>query len=92
MGYSICAIIRRIFAFYLEDGKYNATVLEDALKEALGLDPMFGPTRFGPSGMRFAVTATTISDATLCLISNYNGEGQYGKDSSKVNIFGSTIV
>jgi hypothetical protein len=84
MGYSICAIIRRIFAFYIEDGKYNATVLEDALKEALGLGPMFGPTRFGPSGMRFAVTATTISDATLCLISNYNGEGQHGKDSSKV--------
>jgi hypothetical protein len=76
MGYSICAIIRRILAFYLEDGKYDATVLEGALKEALGLDPIFGPMRSRPSGMRFAVTATTISDATLCLISNYNGEGK----------------
>ncbi|KAH6675990.1 acyl transferase/acyl hydrolase/lysophospholipase [Halenospora varia] len=78
---SICAIVRRIFAFYLEDGKYNASVLEDALKEALGLGPLFGPARLGPSGMRYAVTATTISDATLCLISNYNGEGQNCKDS-----------
>jgi hypothetical protein len=32
--------------------------------------------------MKFAVTATTISDARLCLISNYNGEGSYGKDPS----------
>lgn len=78
-------MIRRIFAFYLEDGKYNAAVLEEALKEALGLGPIFSPARLGPSGMRFAVTATTISDATLCLISNYNGEGQQGKDSSRFN-------
>ncbi|KAH9204666.1 acyl transferase/acyl hydrolase/lysophospholipase [Leptodontidium sp. 2 PMI_412] len=79
--HSICATIRRLFAFYLEDGKYKAAVLEDALKEALGLDPVFGPTSLGSSGMKYAVTATTISDATLCLISNYNGEGHYGKDS-----------
>ena len=85
MRYSICAIIRRIFAFYLEDGKYNAVVLEHALKDALGLDPIFGPVTSGPSGVRFAVTTTTISDATLCLISNYNGEGQHEKDSRRLN-------
>ena len=82
-GYSICAILRRIFAFFLRDGKYNAAVLEDALKEALGLGPIFGPVRLGPSGMKFAVTATTISDATLCLISNYNGEGE---NSSRLGV------
>jgi hypothetical protein len=85
-GYSLCAMIRRIFSFYLGDGKYNAAVLEDALKEALGLGPIFGPVRLRPSGMRFAVTATTISDATLCLMSNYNGEGRHGKNSSKFDI------
>ncbi|CAD6446984.1 b676c3b9-d294-4f59-a3cf-c881fe8cd879-CDS [Sclerotinia trifoliorum] len=37
-----------------------------------------------PSGMKFSVTATTISDATLCLISNYNGNGPPGRDSSKL--------
>ncbi|KAH6662700.1 hypothetical protein B0J14DRAFT_570857 [Halenospora varia] len=78
---TIGLFVRRIFAFYLEDGKYNASVLEDALKEALGLGPLFGPARLGPSGMRYAVTATMISDATLCLISNYNGKGQHCKDS-----------
>jgi hypothetical protein len=34
--------------------------------------------------MKFAVTATTISDATLCLISNYNGEDTPVRDSSKL--------
>jgi hypothetical protein len=32
--------------------------------------------------MKFAVTATTISDVALCLISNYNGEGNHSKDLS----------
>ncbi|KAH8799403.1 hypothetical protein F5884DRAFT_869331 [Xylogone sp. PMI_703] len=77
--HSIWAIIQRIFVFYLEDGKYDVTVLEDSLKEALGLGSLFGPVGSRTSGMRFAVTATTISDASLCLISNYNGEGQYRK-------------
>ncbi len=70
--------------FYLEDSKYNANVLEDALKDTLGLDPMFRPVKSGLSGIRFAVTVTIISDITLCLISNYNGEGQYRKDSSRL--------
>jgi hypothetical protein len=82
--YSICAILRRIFAFYLADGKYDATVLEESLKEAFGLGPVFDSPKSRPSGMKFAVTATTISDATLCLISNYNGESTSGRDSSKL--------
>lgn len=52
------------------------------MKEALGLDPIFTPVMSRPSGMKFAVTATTISDATLCLMSNYNGEVSHGKDLS----------
>jgi len=40
--------------------------------------------------MKFAVTATTISDATLCLISNYNGEGTPGRDLSRSNLSRST--
>ncbi|KAH7378945.1 acyl transferase/acyl hydrolase/lysophospholipase [Cadophora sp. MPI-SDFR-AT-0126] len=79
--YSICAILRRIFAFYLADGRYDAVVLEKALKETLGLGRVFDSAKSRPSGMKFAVTATTISDATLCLISNYNGNGPPGRDS-----------
>jgi hypothetical protein len=79
-------VIRRIFAFYREDGKYNAAVLEDALKDALGQGPLFGPVTLESSGTRYAVTATTISDATLCLISNYNGQDQDSNNSSRLAI------
>lgn len=79
---SICAAIKRLFAFYFEDGKYDATLLEDVMKEALGLDPIFSPLKSRSSGIKFAVTATTISDATLCLMSNYNGEGSHSKELS----------
>jgi len=58
-------------------------VLEEALKEALGLGPILTPVTSRPSGMKFGVTATTISDATLCLITNYNGDGSIPKSSSK---------
>ncbi|KAH6699888.1 acyl transferase/acyl hydrolase/lysophospholipase, partial [Leptodontidium sp. MPI-SDFR-AT-0119] len=78
--YSICAILRRIFASYLADGGYDAVVLEKALKETFGLGRVFDSAKSRPSGMKFAVTATTISDATLCLISNYNSNGPPGRD------------
>ncbi len=61
--------------FYLKDSKYNTAVLEDALKEALRLGPVFSPVRFTLSRIRFAVTTTTILDTILCLISNYNSKG-----------------
>ncbi|KAH6704168.1 acyl transferase/acyl hydrolase/lysophospholipase [Leptodontidium sp. MPI-SDFR-AT-0119] len=79
--YLICAILRRIFASYLANGGYDAVVLEKALKETFGLGRVFDSAKSRPSGMKFVVTATTISDATLCLISNYNGNGPPGRDS-----------
>lgn len=75
--------IPRIFAYYLGDGRYDASLLDDTLKEALGQSPIFDSVEGRPSGMKFAVTATTISDATLCLISNYNGKGSHSKERSK---------
>ena len=76
-------MLRRIFAYYLEDGKYDASLLDETLKEALGLGPIFDSVEGRPSGVKFAVTATTISDATLCLISNYNGQGSHSKELSE---------
>jgi len=64
--------------------------LEEALKEAFGLGPVFDSPKSQPSGMKFAVTATTILDATLCLISNYNGKGTPSRDSSKLKPLRST--
>lgn len=82
IGSSFFATIKRFFTFYLEDGRYDAAVLEGVLQEALGLSPIFAPQKSRTSGIKYAVTATTIADATLCLMSNYNGEGGRGKDLS----------
>jgi hypothetical protein len=75
-------VVRRAFSFYLEDGKYDATHLEANLRDALGQGATFDAVESRTSGMKFAVTATTISDATLCLISNYNGSGEHSKELS----------
>jgi hypothetical protein len=83
-------MLRRVFAYYLEDGKYDASLLDNTLKEALGEGPIFDSVEGRPSGMKFAVTATTISDATLCLISNYNGQGSHNQEPSECRRFNST--
>ena len=67
------AKLRRFFASYLADGQYDATFLEETLQNAYGNGPLFDSVHLRPSGMKLAVTATTISDATLCLFTNYNG-------------------
>jgi hypothetical protein len=67
------AKLRRFFASYLADGQYDAKFLEEALQKTLGNGPLFDSVHLRPSGMKLAVTATTISDATLCLFTNYNG-------------------
>lgn len=81
--HSILTTIRVFFSWYLADGRYDALLLEDILKQNLGTRPLFESVGPRPSGMKIAVTATTISNATLCLFSNYNGVGSYGKDFSR---------
>jgi hypothetical protein len=54
-------MLRRISAYYLEDGKYDASLLDGTLKEALGQSPIFDSVEGRPSGVKFAVTATTIT-------------------------------
>jgi hypothetical protein len=76
--------IRAFFALYFCDARYNANNLEDILQITFGSCLLFGSIRSRPSGMKIAVTATTISDATLCIFSNYNGNGGYHKDFSKL--------
>jgi hypothetical protein len=63
------------FVSYFADGQYDAVLFEDALQEAFEFCLLFDSTGSRPSGMKVAVTATTISNATLCLFSNYNGNG-----------------
>jgi len=72
-GGSVFSKLRRFFASYLADGQYDATFLESTLQETFGGGPLFDCVHLRSSGMKLAVTATTISDATLCLFTNYNG-------------------
>ncbi|KFZ02091.1 hypothetical protein V500_00459 [Pseudogymnoascus sp. VKM F-4518 (FW-2643)] len=61
---SLCSWVSWIMR--ISGGRYDADILEKFLQEAYGTTPMFHTAR--PSGMKYAVTATTLSDATLCLI------------------------
>jgi hypothetical protein len=78
---SIFAKIWWFFASYFADGQYDAVLLEKILQENFGLRPLFDSMGLRRSGMKVAVTATTISNATLCLFSNYNGSGNYSRDT-----------
>lgn len=83
---SIFAKLWWFFISYFTDGQYDAILLEDALQEAFGFRLLFGSTGLQTSGMKIAVTATTISNATLCLFSNYSGNGD-AKDTRKNYIY-----
>ncbi|KFY69541.1 hypothetical protein V496_00161 [Pseudogymnoascus sp. VKM F-4515 (FW-2607)] len=69
---SIFAKLWWFFISYFTDSQYDADLLEDALQEVVGFRLLFGPTGSRTSGMKIAITATTISNATLCLFSNYS--------------------
>jgi hypothetical protein len=76
-------MIRHPFSFYLKDSKYNITCLKENLKEAFDYSPIFDLVEERASGIKFTVTAITISDAILYLILNYNGQGIYSKELSR---------
>ncbi|XTI90052.1 hypothetical protein V2W45_1243411, partial [Cenococcum geophilum] len=48
--------------------------LKFCFKDAFGInDRLFNIVKFGTSGMKVAIIATTISEGALCILSNYNG-------------------
>jgi len=58
--------------WWLSDGCYDAATLESYLKMVFGPDKrMFHPNSEA-AGTKVAVTATSISDASAFLFSNYN--------------------
>lgn len=66
---------RHLLRCWLSDGYYDAAGLEATLKRHFGLrQRLFGylPAK---SATKTAVTATTISDASPVILSNYNGVG-----------------
>ncbi|ETS74669.1 hypothetical protein PFICI_13153 [Pestalotiopsis fici W106-1] len=56
----------------LKKSKYRTRTLEDALKRALGEEPLFGPIDPDVRPLKVAVTATTEAGRLPYLLSNYN--------------------
>lgn len=70
LSYRLARLLRSI----LRDGKYNPTVLESCLKQALGDGRlMFSPPKKRPSGVRIAVIANRTKDAKPFILLNHNG-------------------
>ena len=65
--------LRNVIKCWLSDGCYNVLALEASLKDQFGHDRQMFDKPESISGMKVAVTATSISDATPFLFSNYNG-------------------
>ncbi|KAL8673858.1 MAG: hypothetical protein Q9168_001723 [Polycauliona sp. 1 TL-2023] len=69
----IISSIRRFASCWLSDGIYDVAALERVLKDTFGTyERMFGSVQVNKRA-KIAVTATTISDASPYIFSNYNG-------------------
>lgn len=65
---------------WLSDGCYDDAAFESLLKLIFGeKQRLFDTNSSNASGTKVAVTATTISDATPYIFSNYNGQGTRAK-------------
>ncbi|KAL6716956.1 hypothetical protein ACLMJK_004869 [Lecanora helva] len=80
-GSGLLPRLRDWFRCWLSDGCYDVGALEASLKDVFGDDQrMFDINRSGPSSTKVAVTATTLSDASTYIFSNYNGVGTRGRE------------
>lgn len=75
-GRGFLSRVRDYFRCWLSDGCYNVVVLEEMLKSIFGAEQrIFDINTKRISGCKVAVTATTLSDASAYLFTNYNGGG-----------------
>lgn len=90
--FGFCRYIRRLLKCWLTDGYYNVDALEAALKASFGPhERMFGASQ-SPYGTKVAVTATSISDASPFIFSNYNGQTTRARDCGKFVPYETDIV
>jgi len=69
--------IFNLFTSFFSDSRYRVARLEKCLDQAYGgTQKVFDYPLSGQSDTKVAVTATTTSDSTLCLFSNYNANTQ----------------
>jgi hypothetical protein len=58
---------------WILDGEYDPVVFQSLLKDMFGQRRMFDTPKRHVSESKFAVIASSISDATPFVLSNYNG-------------------
>jgi hypothetical protein len=69
--------MRDFLVSWFVDSRHDGSLLEKTLQENFGVSRrLFDVSLACPSGVKIGVTATTISDSTLCIFSNYNGNGK----------------
>lgn len=79
--------LHRVFKCWLSDGCYDVSSLEVTLKSCFGLSRRMFDAPTSISGIKVGVTASTISDASSFVFSNYNGLGTRAKECGKnINI------
>ncbi|KAI9760680.1 MAG: hypothetical protein M1840_002356 [Geoglossum simile] len=74
-GLPILCRVNRLLKCWTCDGCYDTVDLEASLKQCFGSQKCFDTPESSFSGAKVGVTATTISNATPFIFSNYNGEG-----------------
>ncbi|OCK94584.1 uncharacterized protein K441DRAFT_560180, partial [Cenococcum geophilum 1.58] len=58
----------------LTKSRSKVAKLKFCLKDAFGInDRLFNIVKFGTSGIKVTIIATTISKGALCILLNYNG-------------------
>ncbi len=75
--------LHRVLKYWISDGYYDVFTLETIFKECFGETRRMFDTSSSVSGMKVGVTATTISDASSFVFSNYNGLGVRNKESGE---------
>ncbi|MCJ1473164.1 hypothetical protein MMC13_001815 [Lambiella insularis] len=71
---------RYILRCWLSDGYYSVEALEKCLQDTFGMHRRMFDSLDVVSGTKVAVTASTISNASCYVFSNYNGLGRREKD------------
>lgn len=78
------AILRRAIYCWLSDGCYDVAAYEESLKESFGHEQRMFRQVESVSRSKVAVTATSISDASPFIFSNYNGAGMRPANCGKL--------
>ncbi len=85
---NIITKLRLFLKGWYSDGHYDVTILEDYLKENLGIDDRMFGYQPGILATKVGVVAATIGKASPIIFTNYNGSGTRketcGKNGSRV--------